>query len=46
MFGGASDKGDGVGMEVCVDLEMRDSFCFEDLSVATILRNGVDGDGC
>ena len=39
LFGGASSKGNGVGMEVCVDLEMKDSFCFEDLSEATKLSN-------
>lgn len=39
LFCGASSKGNGVGMEVCVDLEMKDSFGFEDLSEATKLRN-------
>ena len=39
LFGGASSKSNGIGMEVCVDLEMKDTFCFEDLSEATKLSN-------
>ena len=46
LFGGASSKGNGVGMEVCVDLEMKDSFGFEEFSEATKLRKRRDSNGC
>lgn len=39
LFCGASGKGNDIWMEVCVDLEMKDSFGFEELSEATKLRN-------
>ena len=46
LLGGASGKGNGVRMEAGVGNEMKDSFCFEDLSEATKLSNGIGGDGC
>ena len=33
-------------MEVCVDLEMKDSFGFEEFSEATKLRKRRDSNGC
>ena len=46
LFGGASGKGNGVRVRVCVGNEMKNSFGFEELSAATKLSNGIDGDGC
>ena len=39
LFSGASSKSNGIGMETGVGNEMKDSFCFEDLSEATKLSN-------
>ena len=39
LFGGASGKGNGVRVRVCVGNEMKDSFSFENLGETTKLRN-------
>ena len=46
LFGGASGKGNGVRVRVCVSNEMKNSFSFKELSEATKLSDGVGGNGC
>ena len=46
LFGGASSKSNGIGMETGVGNEMKDPFCFEDLGETTKLSNGIGGNGC